>query len=41
MFRTWLANSAYEMDERYGLDIYRSVDRANMHVVMDFCIPVK
>lgn len=41
MFRTWLASSGYEMDERYGLDIYRSIDRANMRVVMDFCIPVK
>ena len=41
MFRTWLANSGYEMDERYGLDIYRSIDRASMRVAMDFCIPVK
>jgi len=29
------------MDERYGLDIYRKIDRENSQVVMDLCIPVK
>ncbi|TGE35697.1 AraC family transcriptional regulator [Desulfosporosinus fructosivorans] len=41
IFNIWLACSGYEMDERYGLDIYRAVDRENMHVVMDLCIPIK
>ncbi len=41
MFSIWLAHSSYEMDERYGLDIYRRIDWENMHVVMDLCIPVK
>ncbi|RDU24669.1 AraC family transcriptional regulator [Anaerosacchariphilus polymeriproducens] len=41
LFNIWLPNSGYEMDERYGLDIYRSVDCENMHVVMDICIPIK
>jgi AraC family transcriptional regulator len=41
IFNIWLAHSVYEMDERYGLDIYRAVDRENMHVVMDLCIPIK
>lgn len=41
MFSTWLSGSRFEMDERYGLDIYRAVDRENMRVVMDLCIPVK
>ncbi|MGE5678359.1 MAG: AraC family transcriptional regulator [Pseudomonadota bacterium] len=41
IFNIWLANSGYEMDERYGLDIYRAVDREKMCVVMDLCIPVK
>lgn len=41
VFNIWLANSGYEMDERYGLDIYRDIDRENMHVVMDLCIPIK
>lgn len=41
LFSIWLADSGYEMDERYGLDIYRAIDRENMHVVMDLCIPIK
>lgn len=41
MFSIWLVNSRYEMDERYGLDIYRAIDREGLRVVMDFCIPVK
>jgi AraC family transcriptional regulator len=41
IFNIWLANSGYKMDERYGLDIYRSMDRENQRVVMDLCIPVK
>ncbi len=41
IFNIWLAYSGYEMDERYGLGIYRMVDRENMHVVMDLCIPIK
>lgn len=41
VFNIWLAGSDYEMDERYGLGIYRDVDRENMHVVMDLCIPIK
>jgi len=41
VFNIWLADSGYEMDERYGLDIYRDIDRAHMHVVMDLCIPIK
>jgi len=41
IFTHWLPYSRYEMDERYGLDIYRAVDEENMQVVMDLCIPVK
>jgi AraC family transcriptional regulator len=41
LFNVWLANSGYEMDERYGLDIYRSINWKNMQVVMDLCIPIK
>lgn len=41
VFSIWLSDSGYEMDERYGLNIYREMDRKNMHVVMDLCIPVK
>lgn len=41
IFNVWLPSSSYEMDERYGLDIYRSVDGENKQVVMDLCIPIK
>nr|WP_320024227.1 GyrI-like domain-containing protein [uncultured Acetobacterium sp.] len=41
IFNIWLPNSRYEMDERYGLDIYRKMDRDNRHVIMDLCIPIK
>ncbi len=40
IFTIWLPNSNYQMDERYGLDIYRAVDGETMHVVMDLCIPI-
>lgn len=41
LFNVWLANSGYEMNERYGLGIYRAIDWENMQVVMDLCIPIK
>ena len=41
VFRTWLPNSRFTMTERYGLDIYRTLDLEHRHVVIDLCIPVK
>lgn len=41
LFNVWLAGSGYEMDERYGIDIYRTINWQSMHVVMDLCIPIK
>ncbi|NMM62458.1 AraC family transcriptional regulator [Clostridium sp. P21] len=41
LFNVWLANSCYEMDKRYGLDIYRTINWKSMQVVMDLCIPIK
>lgn len=41
LFNVWLANSGYEMDKRYGLDIYRAINWQSMQVVMDLCIPIK
>lgn len=41
MFTIWLANSGYEMDERYGLGIYQNINEDTMHVVMELCIPIK
>lgn len=41
LFNIWFASSGYELDERYGFDIYRAVDQEAMRVVMDLCIPIK
>jgi AraC family transcriptional regulator len=41
IFSVWLPASGYEMDKRYGLNIYREIDRENGRVIMDLCIPVK
>lgn len=41
VFRVWLPSSGFEMDERYGLDIYRDIDKKNMHVIIDLYIPIK
>lgn len=40
IFSIWLPQSGYEMTRRYGLNIYRHIDRGNHSVVMDLCIPV-
>lgn len=41
IFSVWLPASAYEMDKRYGLNIYREIDKGNERVIMDLCIPIK
>ena len=41
IFSVWLPASGYVMDERYGMNIYRKIDRDNEYVIMDLCIPVK
>jgi AraC family transcriptional regulator len=41
IFSVWLPASGYIMDERYGMNIYRKIDRDNEYVIMDLCIPVK
>lgn len=41
IFAVWFPKSGHEMDERYGLNIYRKIDRATDCVVMDLCIPIK
>ncbi|MEA4988284.1 MAG: GyrI-like domain-containing protein, partial [Anaerovorax sp.] len=41
IFSIWLPKSGYKMDERYGLNIYRKIDRNNGLVIMDLCIPIK
>jgi len=41
IFSVWLPASGYEMDKRYGLNIYREMDRNSQRVIMDLCIPIK
>lgn len=40
IFSVWLPQSGYKMTRRYGMNIYRRIDRENHSVVMDLCIPV-
>ncbi len=40
IFSVWLPQSGYRMTRRYGLNLYRRIDRENHRVVMDLCIPV-
>jgi AraC family transcriptional regulator len=41
VFAVWLPKSGYEMDEHYGLNIYRRIDKEIDFVILDLCIPVK
>lgn len=41
IFNAWLPHSGYEIDERYGYDIYREVDCDAMNMKIDLCIPIK
>lgn len=41
MFNIWIPQSPYKIDERYGFDIYHSIDCETMYTVLDICIPVK
>lgn len=40
IFSVWLPQSGYKMTQRYGLNIYRRIDRDNHSVVMDLYIPI-
>ena len=41
MFNVWFSQCGYEIDERYGFDIYRSIDCKTMYMEIDICIPIK
>ncbi|MBS6952985.1 MAG: AraC family transcriptional regulator [Enterocloster asparagiformis] len=41
IFSVWLPQSGYSMARRYGMNIYRRIDRDNHRVVMDLCIPIE
>ena len=40
IFNVWLPRSGYRMAQRYGLNIYRHIDREKHRVRMDLCIPI-
>ncbi len=40
VFSVWLPQSGYKMTRRYGINIYRRIDRENHSVVMDLYIPI-
>ncbi len=40
IFSVWLPQSGYRMARRYGMNLYRSIDRDHHRVVMDLCIPI-
>jgi len=41
VFMIWLPESGYEMEQRYGLDIYQNIDAESLYVALDLCIPIK
>ena len=41
LFRNWLPDSGYTMAARHSLNIYHAMNRQEMYVEMDICIPVK
>ena len=41
IFNVWLPQSNYDIDERYGFDIYRKIDCDSMIMEIDLCIPIK
>lgn len=40
VFNVWFPNSEYEIDERYGFDIYREINEETSFMKIDICIPV-
>ncbi len=41
IFNVWLTQSNFEIDDRYGFEIYRKIDCDSMHMEIDICIPIK
>lgn len=41
IFNVWLPQSGFEMDDRYGFDVYKKVDCDTMYMEIDLCIPIK
>lgn len=40
IFSVWLPQSGYRMARRYGMNIYRRMDRDRHSVALDLCIPI-
>ena len=40
VFSVWLPQSGYRMTRRYGLNLYRRIDRDDHRVALDLCIPI-
>lgn len=40
IFSVWLPQSGYKMTRRYGINIYRHIDREKHSVIMDLYIPI-
>lgn len=41
IFNVWLPQSGFEMDDRYGFDVYKNIDCDTMYMEIDLCIPIK
>ncbi len=41
IFNIWLPGVSYEIDERFGYDLYRKVNCDTMEMALDICIPVR
>jgi AraC family transcriptional regulator len=41
IFNVWLPQSNFEIDNRYGFEIYRKIDCDSMFMEIDLCIPIK
>ena len=41
LLNVWFPRSGYEIDKRYGFDIYRAVNGETMYMEIDICIPIK
>lgn len=41
LFSVWLPHSGYEMDQRFGLNIYREMNPDKAYVTMDVCVPIR
>ena len=41
IFNVWLPKSNFEIDDRYGFEVYRKIDCDTMYMEIDLCIPIK